>query len=367
MVIWIEGQNATGKTIYVKKLLGATFKRKGVVPLKILSNPLDIENDFPERLIPSDFVFYYNIILPKHITFNIKNTQIYIFLEKMRGNARERNKIFRLYEKSIEQIDGIREREQGIKELNDRIESRHEQYHIDYYQWETTKKELEEKIKRIDAISAEINKFFLVPQFKRHHELFNNYIKSKYTEKQPENVCEALWDKVKRYEELHEQIIGSMRKKEESLIAEKESIGSWYELTKKLQENEKNRPGIPFTTPMTYKLSTLKSNLIRYKKKLITKYDIFELIKNFSSHKSIWINGKPSSDFIDFYGLIELATTLSPEELFISHCGNKIWFQQAFKTPYHTNGEDLTLDLSNFEKVYIEAPSMDEKVTVTND
>ena len=99
---------------------------------------------------------------------------------------------------------------------------------------------------------------------------------------------------------------------------------------------------------------------------MVTKKEIFELIKHFFSQKNIWIDGKPSSDFIDFYNMIELANTLSPEKLFISHCGNKLCFQNAFKTPYYTKKGHLTLNLDNFRKVYIEVPSMHERVTVTS-
>ncbi|MCK4665891.1 hypothetical protein KAU33_04035 [Candidatus Dependentiae bacterium] len=367
MITWIKGQNTTGKTILVKKLLGATFEQKDFIPLKIMKNPLDIKNDFPEHLIPSDFVFYYDIVMPKHITFTIGSSQIHIFLEKVRGNAKERNKIFRLYEKFLTQNDTIKEKEHRIKELDDEIKSRHDQYREERSQWQTTKKELEGKIAKIDELSTEIDKLLDVPEFKRYHELLDNYMKSKFTEKQPKHVYEALWDKVKRYERLHDQIVDSMWKKEKSLLEEKESIGKWYDLIKKLEKHEKHPPGIPFTHGTSYRLNEWKRNLKKHKNKLITKGDTFELIKNFSSEKKVWIDGKPSSQFEDFYDIIEIVKALSPEELFISHCGNKLWFQQAFVTSYRTERGLLTLDLTSFKKVYIEVPSMDEKVTLTND
>ena len=364
MLIWIEGQNTTGKTIYVKKLLGAVFTPKEFVPLE---NPLDIENDFPEHLIPPNFVFHYDIVMPQHIIFSIRNSQIHIFLEKIRGNAKERNKIFQLYDKFLAQNNRIKKKEHRIKELDDEIKSRHEQYHEEYYRWQATKKELEGKIAKIDDLSDKIDKLLDVPEFKKYHELLSDYIESKFTKKQPKNVYEPLWDKVRQYEKLHDQIIISMRKKEEALYYERESVGKWLDLTRKLEEHEKHSPGVPFTSPMSFDLERLKSKLEKYKMKLITKADILTLINNLSSEKRVWIDGKPSSHFEDFHHLIELVSRLSPEELFISHCGNKMWFQNAFKTPYHTKEGDLTLNLNSFKKVYIEVPSMHEKITITTD
>lgn len=368
--MWIEGQNAIGKTILVKKLLGATFPLKPFAPLDIMKNPLDIEKDFPERLVPSDFVFNYDIILPEHITFIIGGSQIHIFLEKVRGNAKkcgnakERNKIFKLYKEFLTQNDVIKEREHHIKELEDRIKSRLDQCRDEFHQYETTKKELEEKIAKIDEISTKIDKLLDVPEFKRYHELLSDFIESKFTKKEPKSVYELLWDKVKQYEKMHDEIVLPLYKNEEVLFNEKKSIGNHFDLTKKLEEHKTHPPGVPFTSSMNFNLETLRKNLEKYKNKLITKADILTLIRNFPSEKKVWIDGKPSLQFEDFYILIELINKLSPEELFISHCGDKMWFQQAFKTAQHTQRGDLILDLNGFKKVYIEAPSMDKKVTL---
>lgn len=274
MIKWIEGRNSTGKTILMKKFLGATFNLRDFAPPEIKKNPPDIENNFPEHLTPSEFIFYYDISMPEHITFVVKNSQIHIFLEKVRGSAVERNRIFRLYEKFLAQHEAMKQRKESIKRLENRIKSKLDHYHTELRQYEATKKELE--------------------------------------------------------------------------------------------DNEKCRPEAPFITPLTYNLKTLRNNLLKHKRKLINEKEIFELIKNFSSQKSVWIDGKPSSQFEDFYNLIKLADTLSLEELYISHCGNKMWFQNAFKIPYCVESKHLTLDLNSFKKVYIEVPSMHERITILN-
>ncbi len=211
-----------------------TFSEKGFGFITL--NPLDIENDFPDRLIPSDFVFYYNISMPEHITLTIGNSQVHVFLEKVRGKARERNKIFQIHNKFLMQNKAIREKENDIKELEDKIQSIHDQYREEYCQWRTTTKELEEKIKKLDEIITEIDKIFAVPEFRRYHELIEDYIKSKYTKKESENMHKPLWNKLQRYKETHIKIIKPMGEREDALFKEKNSIGNYFDLTKKLEE-----------------------------------------------------------------------------------------------------------------------------------
>jgi len=381
-VTWIKGQNSSGKTLYIKKLLGATFGSWGTLPLDIIQNPPNIERDFPSKIIPSDFIFHYgNITLPKHVTLRFGASQVHVFIEKQRGYLKEAdntytnlslkyNKIFRMYEKYLQQNDVVQEKEANITELKNYIQKIKERNADRTKTYKDEMQSLRNKIaeRKIIEVGLEevhekeetINK---TSGYLKYWGLLDTWNKTR---------TDADWTALKDYESSYKELEGQSKKldllrdQRHELEERGWKLGWAHNLESDLNELKRNPPKLDYTWHEEHDLNWAVGVLDRYKRKLVKQSDIQTLIESYPSKKTVWVDGKPSSDFSDFYDIIMNIQKLSPEKVFISHCGNETWFNALPYTFYTLpNGKKTVLDLAQmFDCIFIEVPSLDEGVLV---
>ncbi len=384
-VTWIKGQNASGKTLYIKKLLGATFEQWGTLPLDIIQNPPDIEKDFPAKLTPSDFIFYYgNITLPKHIILRFKASQVLVFIEKKKGHLKETdgtytnlslkyNKIFRMYEKYLQQNDVVQEKEANITELKNYIQKIKERNADRTKTYKNEIQSLHNKIaerKKIEVGLEEVHEkeemINKTPGYHKYWELLDIWNKTR---------TDADWTALREYEssykELEEQSknLDLLRDQRHELEERGWKLGWAHNLESDLNMLERNPPELDYTWREEHDLNWAVGVLNRYKRKLVKQSDIQTLIESYPSKKTVWVDGKPSSDFSDFYDIIMTIQKLSPEKVFISHCGDETWFNALPYTFYTlSSGKKTTLDLAHiFDCIFIEVPTLDERVVIAGE
>ncbi len=384
-VTWIKGQNSSGKTLYIKKLLGATFEPFGTLPLDVIRNPPDIGRDFPTKLVPSDFIFYYgNITMPKHVTLRFGASQVRVFIEKQRGHQKETdgtytnlsskyNQIFRIYEKYLQQNDVVQEKEANIIELKDyirKIKDRNAdrtKTHTDDMQSLRNKiierGKIEVELEEVHKKEETINK---THGYHKYWELLDIWDKTR-----TDTDWTALKDYESSYKELEEQSkkLDILRDQRHELEERCWKLGWAHNLESDLNELERNPPKPDYTWREEHDLNWAVGVLNRYKRKLVKQSDIQTLIESYPSKKTVWVDGKPSSDFSDFYDIIMTIQKLSPEKVFISHCGDETWFNALPYTFYTlSSGKKTTLDLAHiFDCIFIEVPTLDERVVIVGE
>ena len=337
MITWIKGQNACGKTIRIKQMLGAKIEADNSSPM------LDIE-------------------MPRHIALNTKASQVRIFIQKEKSTWKEYNKLLRLYERYCLQEKVLHEKETHIqtlqtrlakiKEDNARIASQHNE-RINF--WKSLIVEEKALQKEQDAIEAN-------PIYQTFHELLTVWCETKTQESRT-----ALMD----YEKTHTEAIEPLNKRWDEILEVKNTkFWRYGNLEGELEKEKRDAPQSFSTWHEEDGLERLRKDLERFKRTLVRQSDIIALIGAYNSKKTVWIDGRPSSDFTDFYDMVLRIKKLSPEALYISHCGNEVWFRALPKTRYvHTGtGREVSLDLQKqFDSVFIEVPSMDNKVVLVQE
>ncbi len=344
-ITWIKGQNSSGKTVLIKKMLGAK-----------------IEYDSDMKVI-----FNTTITIPKHISIQHKASQIHIFIEKEKGLWRDYNKIFRLYDQFVTQSDVVAKQEERIRETQNKIKGVKDDNERIQKQYHERMKSLVERIEEKNRLHTEMDTIYANPIYAKYQELLTVWCKEHNTNRNSE-LAKTMWTELHGYKEKNKVVLESLNTHLQELFdVDKKFMWSHEEV--ELEKEKANPPELYEAYRDEWGLDALVKHLGRIKRSRVKEDDILALIQSYHSKKMVWIDGKPSSDFSDFYDMIMKVKDLSPDRLFISHCGNERWFKALPNTLYTlSSGKKTMLDLSvMFDSIFIEVPSMDEKVVVVGE
>lgn len=345
MITWIKGRNSCGKTIKIQEMLGAM-----------------IEKTYPDSPVCT-------ITLPEHIIIRFKSSNIYIFINKEKYFKKEYNRIYRLYNRFLSQSKLIGEQENRIKEIKDkikRIKDTNNRIRRDY----------EERIQKLQSLIIEEEKLNIEQNTIETYPIFNMYTRLIDVWAKERNINENIpgwrlqsWKELKKYEDDNEPVLNGLKNRWNDIMSQKRIKFMSRNFKNELEIEKNNTPESYSTYRDEWALGSLEKHLERTKRKQINESEILSLIISYPAGKTVWIDGKPSSDFSDFYNLIMKVKDLSPNKVFISHCGNETWFKALPHTLYTLfSGKKTTLDLDHvFNSIYIEVPSMDEIVTVVGE
>lgn len=342
MITWIKGQNSSGKTVHIKQMLVAKVEYDN--NMKVMFNT--------------------TIIMPKHISIQHKASQIHIFIEKEKGLWKEYNKIFRLYDQFVTQSDVIAKQEERIRETQNKIKNVTDDNDRIQKQYHERLKALMDSIEEKNRLHAEMDDIYSNPIYAKYQELLTVWCKEHNTNPNNE-LAMTMWAELHEYKERNKVVLEPLNTHLQELFdADKKFMSSHEEVD--LEKEKANPPELYETYRDEWGLDALIKHLGRIKRSRVKEDDILVLIHSYHSKKMVWIDGRPSSDFSDFYDLIMKVKEMKPEKLFISHCGDERWFKALPNTLYTlSSGKKTVLDLSEmFDSVFIEVPSMDEKVVV---